>query len=88
MNNMHFGPMDREEEVPEDVKIAKKVRDQTATIVGCSTELQIQKQQIKHLSERIDSLQNQMMTLMQEVKMLRELHAQHLQSVLNGGPTE
>lgn len=88
---MHFGSTEKEEELTperEEEKIAKKVARNAATHAGMNIELQIQKQQIKLLSERIDSLQGQQTTLLAEVRMLKELHAKNLQSMLNGGPTE
>lgn len=77
----------KEPEVPEDIKIAKKVRDATATISGLSIEAQIQKQQIKHLGERLNSLDGLAKTMIEEIKMLRDLHAKNLSKMLGGGPT-
>ena len=88
---MHFGSTEKEPELTperEEEILAKRVARKTASIEGCSVELQIQKQQIKLLSERIDSLQGQQTTLLKRVEMLQELHAKNMQAMLNGGPTE
>lgn len=88
---MQFGSTQKEPELTperEEEILAKKIARKTASIAGCSIELQIQKQQIKLLSERIDSLQGQQTTLLNEVRMLRELHAKNMQAMLRGGPTE
>lgn len=88
---MHFGSTEKEPELTperEEEKLAKQVARKTATLAGCSIELQIQKQQIKLLSDRIASLQGQQTTLLNEVRMLKELHAKNMAAMLNGGPTE
>jgi hypothetical protein len=88
---MHFGPTDKEEELSEitaEELEAKRTARKTSTIAGLSIEVQIQKQQIKKLWDRQKSIEGLMNTILQEMKMLKELHAKQLNAVLNGGPTE
>ena len=84
---MQFGSTQKEEELPEEVKLAKKVRDATATIEGCSAELQIQAQRIANIYERLQTLENLTATLLEEQRQLKKMYGESLNKILGGGPT-
>lgn len=84
---MHFGSTEKEELPDEGMVIAKKVARKTATIAGLSTELQIQKQQIKHLHEQLAHMNNYVQTLQLQFDDFKKQRAIELAARLGGGPT-
>lgn len=87
MTTTTFGSTERPDELPEHVKIAQKVRRQTATIEGCSATLQIQAQQIKRQQEELNTLKNLFMTLQGQFQQFQTQRAIELQGMVNAGPT-
>jgi len=78
----------QEEELPDPgMVIAKKVRDATADMAGMSVELQIQKQQIKHLNEKVATLGNLYQTVIGMYETLQRQRAVELNAQVGHGPT-
>lgn len=85
---MQFGSTKREEELPEHVKEAKRVRDKAANMAGMNVELQLQSQRMLHLIERLNVLEGRVATHELQIKQMKDLHAQQLAALLGGGPTQ
>lgn len=85
---MHFGPTEKEELPDEGMVIAKKVARKTATMTGISAELQVQKQQIKHLTEKVESLEGLYKTVINMYETLQRQRAAELNMRVNRGPTK
>ena len=86
---MHFGPTEKEEidQMAEELRELKKVANNTATLQGCSIEVQILKQQIVKQQTQIDSLTGLIMTLQGQFRQYEQQRAIELSAALNGGPT-
>lgn len=82
-----FGSTQKEELPDAGMVIAKKVRDTTATLVGVSVELQIQKQQIKHLNDQVATLVNLYETVIGMYDTLQRQRAVELNARVGHGPT-
>jgi len=82
-----IGSTKNERELTPEEKTAKRIREQTATIQGCSAELQIQKQQIENLYAHKQKLENLIATQQNELNQLRQQFGILIQSKLGGGPT-
>ena len=82
-----FGSTQEEELPDEGMVIARKVSRNAATFEGMNVELQIQKQQIKHLSERLDSVVGLYRTLQGQYETLQRQRAIELNAKVGGGPT-
>lgn len=82
-----LGSTQKEEAPDEGMVIAKKVRNATATITGLSVELQIQKQQIKHLNEQVATLVNLYETVIGMYDTLQRQRAIELNARVGHGPT-
>jgi len=87
---MHFGSTERPISDHEQARMAKaaKVANNTATISGCSIELQIQKQHIERQQSEINSLKGLIMTLQGQFDQFQQQRAIELSQMLGGGPTE
>ena len=82
-----FGSSQEETDVPDEgMKIAAKVRRETATIDGISVKLQIHEQQMAQLQKEIESLKGLYSTLMNMYATLQAQRAQELQG-RGTGPT-
>lgn len=86
---MHFGPTEKEEIDPmaDELRKLKKVANNTATLQGCSIEVQILKQQMIRQQKQIDSLTGLIMTLQGQFRQYEQQRAIELSTALNGGPT-
>jgi len=84
---MNIGSTAREEGQTENEKIASKMRSQTATIQGCSAEIQILKQQVENLYAHKDKLERLVATQAAELAQLKQQFGVLLQQKLGGGPT-
>ena len=82
-----FGSTQKEEVPDEGMEIAAKVRRETATLSGVSVELQIQKQQIKRLSDELETLTNLYKTVMGMYETLQRQRAIELNKMVGHGPT-
>ena len=82
---MHFGPTEKEELPDEGMVIAKKVARKTATIQGLSAELQVQKQQIKHLQETLEHTTRLVQTFQGKLDAMQRNYAIALQDKFRGG---
>lgn len=82
-----FGSTQKEELPDEGMRIARKISRNAASFEGMNVELQIQKQQIEHLSKRIDSLVGMYQTLQGMYETLQRQRAIELNAMVNGGPT-
>lgn len=71
------------EELGKIAKLAKK----TATLAGCSIEIQILKQQVVKQQEEINRTQNLFMTLQAKFVQFEQQRAIELSQALGGGPT-
>lgn len=80
-----FGSTQKEELPDEGMVIAKRVRNKTATMQGLSTELQIQKQQIKHLQEQLEHTTKLVQTFQGSLDVMRRTYASALQDQFRGG---
>lgn len=85
---MGFGSTSREENLTENEKLAIKIRAATATVQGCSAEIQILKQQVENLYAHKSKLENLVATQSAELRQLKQQFGMLLQAKLGGGPTE
>lgn len=83
-----FGSTQKEELPDAGMVIAKQVRDKTATIQGISAELQIQKQQIKHLQETLEHTTRLVQTFQGQLDAMQRNYAIALQDKFRGGTTQ
>lgn len=66
---------------------ATKVKHAAATMAGMNAELQVQKQQIKHLSERLDAAVGLVQTLQGRFDQFQAQRVKELNLKVGGGPT-
>lgn len=86
---MHIGSTNHEKKDPmaADLRKLKKEANKTATLRGCSIEIQILKQQIARQQEQINTFQNLYMTLQNRFDQYEHQRAIELAGALGGGPT-
>lgn len=78
----------KEEELPdENMVLAKNIARKTSTIQGVSAELQVQKQQINTLNDKLDSLLGLISTLQNQMNTFQQQRAIELSQMVNHGPT-
>ncbi|NOR84596.1 hypothetical protein GQ473_00615 [archaeon] len=83
----------QEEQSPEEMKISKELKEvknlarKTSTIQGVSAELQVQKQQINTLNDKLDSLLGLISTLQNQMTTFQQQRAIELSAMVNHGPT-
>ena len=82
-----FGSTTKEELPDEGMVIAKQVRDKTATVAGLSVELQIQKQQIKELHEKLAHMNSYCQSLQLQFDDFKKQRVIELQAKVGHGPT-
>jgi prefoldin subunit 5 len=82
-----IGSTNHDDNVDEGMQISRNIRAKTATMSGISAELQIQKQQIQNLHEKIDKTTKLIVTLQGQLKTLEEARIRELQFRVGTGPT-
>lgn len=82
-----FGSTTKEELPDEGMVIATKVRNKTATITGVSVELQIQKQQIKELHDKLAHMNAYCQSLQGQFDDFKKQRIIELQAQVGHGPT-
>ena len=70
-----------------DLRKLKKEANKTATLRGCSIEIQILKQQIAKQQEQLNSQKNLIMTIRNQFMQFEQQRAIELSGALAGGPT-
>lgn len=82
-----FGSSQDEDPIDPAMVQARKTAIKTATLEGCTIELQVQRQHINTLNDKLEGLQNLYMTLQNQFIQYQQQRAIELSGLVNHGPT-